>query len=83
MSEVTIGEAAGSVWKLLAEQGPLPFEDLANGLGEDRDLASMAIGWLARENKLHFEREGRNVILSLKGHESSRPAVRRPIAARR
>ena len=83
MSEVTIGEAAGSVWKLLAEQGPLPFEDLANGLGEDRDLASMAIGWLARENKLNFEREGRGILLSLKGHESSKPAARRSIPSRR
>ncbi len=83
MNEDTIGEAAGSVWKILAEQGPLPFEDLATRLREDRDLASMAIGWLARENKLNFEPQGGDLILSLRGHESSRQASRRAIASRR
>lgn len=83
MSEVKIGDAAGSVWKLLAEQGPVSFEDLATHLEEDRDLLSMAIGWLARENKLNFEGEGRDIVLSLRGQEAPRPAARRSVASKR
>ncbi len=83
MSEVTIGETAGSVWKALAEQGPVSIEELATRVGEDKDLVSMAIGWLARENKLNFEQQGGEVVLSLRGHEAAKVAPRRAISSRR
>jgi len=35
-------------------------------VGEPRDLVMQALGWLAREDKLSIEEEGRSRILSLK-----------------
>ena len=72
MNEEAIGSAAGDLWKLLAEQGPIPFRDLAKSLDEDRDLVAMAVGWLARENKLGFKAKGNDLVLALKEHELAR-----------
>jgi hypothetical protein len=69
MNEEAIGRAAGDIWKLLAEQGPIPFRELARSLDEDRDLVAMAVGWLSRENKLSFKANGKDVILTLKEQE--------------
>jgi hypothetical protein len=72
MNEEAIGKAAGDIWKLLAEQGPIPFRELAKSLDEDRDLVAMAVGWLSRENKLSFEAKGKDLVLALKEHELAR-----------
>jgi len=69
MNEEAIGKAAGGLWKLLAEQGPIPFRDLARSLDEDRDLVATAVGWLSRENKLSFTAKGKDLVLGLKEHE--------------
>ena len=75
MNEEAIGKAAGDIWKLLAEQGPIPFRELARSLDEDRDLVAMAVGWLARENKLSFKANGKELILALKEHELAKSGV--------
>jgi len=61
-----IGETAGAVWRLLAEHGPLTMAKVVKGVGEPRDLVMQAIGWLAREDKIHIEEEGRSRVVSLK-----------------
>jgi hypothetical protein len=78
MNEDAIGKAAGDLWKLLAEQGPIPFRELAKSLGEDRDLVAMAVGWLSRENKLSFIPKGKDLVLSLKDHEHAKSRVLAP-----
>lgn len=75
MNEEVIGKAAGDIWRLLAEQGPIPFRELANSLGEDRDLVAMAVGWLGRENKLSFTPKGKALVLALKEHELAKSGV--------
>jgi len=75
MNEEAIGKAAGDIWNLLAEQGPIPFRELAKSLGEDRDLVSMAVGWLSRENKIRFTPKGKDLVLALKEHELARSGV--------
>jgi hypothetical protein len=72
MNEEAIGKAAGDIWKLLAEQGPIPFRELARSLDEDRDLVAMAVGWLSRENKLSFQSTGKDLLLGLKEHEPAK-----------
>lgn len=54
-----IGVTAGQVWHTLAEQGPLSLAQLVKAVGEPRDLAMQALGWLAREGKIAIEDEGR------------------------
>jgi hypothetical protein len=75
MNEEAIGKVAGDIWKLLAEQGPIPYRQLAQNLDEDWDLVSMAVGWLGRENKLSFESKGKDLLLALKEHELAKSGV--------
>jgi len=60
-----IGETAGVVWKVLAEKGPLSMAKLVKAVGEPRDTCMQALGWLAREEKIWIEEEGRSRIVSL------------------
>ena len=50
-----IGETAGEVWKALVEKGPMTFAKLVKAVGAPRDVVMLAIGWLAREDKINFE----------------------------
>jgi hypothetical protein len=61
-----IGKTAGQLWKFLSEQGPISIAKLVKSMSEPRDNVMQAIGWLAREDKLKIEEEGRTRIISLK-----------------
>jgi DNA-binding transcriptional ArsR family regulator len=61
-----IGETSGAVWKALAEKGPLSMAKLVKAVGEPRDTVMQALGWLAREDKISIEEEGRSRIVSLR-----------------
>jgi len=62
-----IGDTAGTVWKVLAENGPLSMAKLVKAVGEPRDTVMQALGWLAREDKLWIDEEGRSRVVSLRG----------------
>jgi hypothetical protein len=54
MLKQIIGENAGIIWQILYDGTDFPFVKLQKLSGiPDRDFY-MAIGWLARENKIHF-----------------------------
>lgn len=56
MDKHVIGENSGIVWRLLNNGERWEYKQLKNASGlSDRDL-NLAIGWLARENKIFFER---------------------------
>jgi hypothetical protein len=61
-----IGETAGMVWKQLTENGPMSMAKLVKAVGEPRDTVMQAMGWLAREDKLSIEEDGRSRIISLR-----------------
>jgi hypothetical protein len=61
-----IGETAGMVWRQLTENGPMSAAKLVKAVGEPRDLVMQALGWLAREDKLSVQDEGRTRTISLK-----------------
>lgn len=63
--QAQIGEAAGVVWRLLDEEGPMTLPALVKSSGLPRDLAMQAVGWLAREDKLSFEERSRRRLVSL------------------
>ena len=60
-----IGVAAGKVWKVLHKDGPLSVAKLVETVELNRDLVMQAIGWLAREGKLHITETKRGRFLSL------------------
>jgi hypothetical protein len=47
-----IGEAAGTVWHLLYHDGPSTFATLMEITEMPPSLLFMAVGWLAREDKI-------------------------------
>ena len=61
-----IGETAGVVWKQLSENGPMDLTKLIKEVGEPRDAVMRALGWLAREDKVNFEENGRKRVVSLR-----------------
>ncbi len=63
---VQIGETAGMVWKVLAENGPLSLAKLVKTVDRPRDLVMQALGWLAREDKVQIEDQGRSRVVFLR-----------------
>lgn len=65
--EVQIGEAAGKVWQALSDKGVMPKSQLQRVTNLPPDLFNQAIGWLAREGKLTFEKGKSGLMIGLKG----------------
>lgn len=61
-----IGETAGQVWKFLDQKGEANLNQLKKGIKADPNLILQALGWLAREDKLHVEKKGRFITYALK-----------------
>jgi hypothetical protein len=61
-----IGETAGVVWRTLNTAGPLSLAKLVKAAGQPRDTVMQALGWLAREDKITIEEDGRARIVSLR-----------------
>lgn len=61
-----IGKVAGLVWDLLAGEEPISLSQIAKRIDEPRDVVMQAVGWLAREDKLRFEEQGRTRLVALK-----------------
>jgi hypothetical protein len=49
-----IGIVAGQIWRLLKEQGEMSISSIVSGITAPQSTVYMALGWLAREDKLEF-----------------------------
>ena len=68
-----IGETAGKIYRILEKKGGLALADLQKEIEvTDKALCYQALGWLAREDKINFKKEGRVEVVSLCG--ASQPA---------
>ena len=61
-----IGEMAGHIWQQLDQQGPMTVNRLKDSVGVPSDLLHQALGWLAREDKLSFQKNGKMIKIALK-----------------
>lgn len=57
-----IGELAGYVWRYLEEEGETSISGVAKAVEAPRTKVNMAVGWLAREEKLEFVDDGREPL---------------------
>lgn len=62
----TIGTAAGKIWEYLNTHEASSVSKITRETGLSRNYTQRAIGWLAKEDKLKIEMEGRAELLSLK-----------------
>jgi DNA-binding transcriptional ArsR family regulator len=66
METQAIGEAAGKIWRHLAQNGEVSVSELPKGIQADTVTVHLALGWLSREDKLVLERKGKSVVVRLK-----------------
>ena len=62
----SIGEIAGIVWSYLDENEAVTLSKLAREIDAPRDLVMQGVGWLARENKVDFQKGSRSKLICLK-----------------
>ncbi len=61
-----IGFVAGDVWLYLTDNGETSLATLKKEIHTTPELLCAAVGWLAREDKLDFNVNGKTVKVSLK-----------------
>ncbi len=61
-----VGETAGLVWQSLESQGPQKMTALKKQLKTNDTILNMALGWLAREDKIEMSAAGRTFLVQLK-----------------
>lgn len=61
-----IGIIAGQVWQYLSEHESVTTLKLKSALGVSNTLLCLALGWLAREDKIDFVQTGNTYTVSLK-----------------
>jgi hypothetical protein len=66
LSSDLIGQTAGAVWGVLSDRGGQSLAGLKKSVDASDDVVLLAVGWLAREDKLVFETNGRTVTVSLR-----------------
>ena len=61
-----VGETAGHVWNLLSRDGPQTLVQAKKKLNVRGELLNLAIGWLAREDKVDIIQEKKSFRVKLK-----------------
>lgn len=62
----SVGTVAGLVWGYLHEHGPVTLSKLAREIPAPRDMVMQGVGWLAREEKVHFQPGDDSKLLALR-----------------
>lgn len=71
MEKARIGVNAGKVWRILNEKGELSMYDLCHELSLTFEEAALAIGWLAREDKVSLRKREGMLFASIENVEFS------------
>ena len=61
-----VGETAGRIWQALSSEGPQTLAQLRKGLNGTCELVPLAVGWLAREDKIELAHEKKGLRIHLK-----------------
>jgi len=60
-----IGTDAGLVWQLLSERGKLTIDELSRLTGYRELYVYLALGWLSREDKIHYLEKNDDLYIEL------------------
>lgn len=58
-------ETSGKVWHELGFRGELSSYNLSRVLREEEDVVNLALGWLAREDKVNYSKKRNEMVFSL------------------
>lgn len=67
MWEMKIGENAGIIWQALNAKGKQNISALKKSTSLDDKNLYLALGWLAKENKISFIQKQREILIDLIG----------------
>ena len=62
----TIGQVAGEIWQFLKENPQSSLDRINKQLKLEQTVFCMALGWLAREDKIAFEGQDKDLTVSLR-----------------
>ncbi len=65
MIKSQIGTNAGEIWQFLNKNGDKSIVEIAKAMKMKTNDVLMALGWLARENKVFFYEENEGVFVTL------------------
>lgn len=65
METSEIGTIAGIIWVLVDKTGNLHFADIKEKTKLDTESLYLALGWLARENKIVFDKLDRDLNVTI------------------
>lgn len=65
MWEMKIGENAGIIWQTLNSKGEQNISALKRNTKLDDKNLYLALGWLAKENKISFVQKPRQIMIGL------------------
>jgi len=57
-----VGLSAGQLWKALEKSSPLSVTELKAKTNLDQDMVMLALGWLAREDKVTLNKTAKKKI---------------------
>ena len=69
MRKHNIGACAGRAWVVTGRMKRVALPTLVKIMNEDVFLVQQAVGWLAREDKIRFEQQGRVLYVRLTDRE--------------
>jgi len=75
--EEKIADCAGRIWVILGQTPEVNMLRLSELLGERNVVAYQALGWLARDRKIHYTQRGSQVFVSRNDGEAGVPLDRR------
>ena len=61
-----VGNTAGCIWETLNADGPQTLAQLKKRLKVTTELLLLAVGWLAREDKIELAHERKGLRIQLK-----------------
>lgn len=61
-----VGETAGKVWHALNDEGPQTLSALKKRINGSGPLVELAVGWLAREDKIAITQVKKSLEIRLK-----------------
>lgn len=71
MEKTRIGLNAGKVWRILNERGEMSMFEMCRELGLTFEDLALAIGWLAREDKIFLRQKEGMLFASIENLEFS------------
>lgn len=60
-----IGKTAGAIWEVLRSNDRMALSQLPRAVKERESVTYQALGWLAREDKIVYETQGKKTYVAL------------------